>query len=84
MNIFCKDCKWSRGSEFSGLKEYIECVCPEVPKNTTINYATGTTTKKPWLESCSVLRQDNWFSARLLGTCGKGARWFEPKEQHGT
>lgn len=29
---------------------------------------------------CTLHREDGWLSARVIKTCGREGRWFEPKE----
>ena len=68
---FCIDCKHSVGSLF------LEC---HHPRNTKLDYSTGKR-KLKW-KHCSVVREDDWFTAILFNSCGRKARWFEPRERN--
>lgn len=68
---FCVDCR----HYCSTLGKGTEC---KSPKNMAYSFVTGTMTPR-WF-SCKVLREDCWFGSLFLRTCGKNARWFEPKQ----
>lgn len=65
----CKDCK-----HFGAKDE----TCKS-PRNGSIDRVTGN--RKPAFIFCETHRYgEGWLMARLIGVCGEGARWFEPKE----
>ncbi len=66
----CKDCKYC---DMDGISK--ECIHP---KNLEIDYSTGET-KTKWIPK--ILRSPGWFETRFFGSCGREARWFEPREE---
>ena len=64
----CKDCKHSLEDNWRWECHY--------PKNLETDYSTGET-KTRWTPM--TLRKPGWFEARFFNTCGREARWFEPK-----
>lgn len=66
--VLCINCKWYSGELYSRCNH---------PKNFKVSPVTG---KKFWvIESCEVQRNGCWIDAIINHACGRGARWFEPK-----
>lgn len=73
---FCRDCKHCAIDPEYGASDP---VCKS-PKNGKINPVTGGTI--PQYIFCETHRNNaGWLMARAIGACGKGARWFESKDQ---
>lgn len=65
----CKDCRFFNANAFS---------TENCDKHVTISRVTG---KRVYTHRnmAHCMRSDDWFIALFMGTCGKMARWFEPK-----
>ena len=66
----CKDCKFFSNS--------IRPTCGK-----TISRVTGEPLDiyDGWRGNADLQREDNWLSCRIMKTCGKEGRWWEPKEE---
>lgn len=68
----CKDCMHCRPQVYGG-KEFHECLRP---------VGTSPVTGGPKLHRwtyCSIQRDNNWYWSLVFNTCGKRARFFQPK-----
>ncbi len=70
-NKLCLDCKWCDGD-----KDFP--TCSNLRNHCEKNYATGE--KKVRWDHCNILREDGFIGSRMMKTCGRKARFFEPKE----
>lgn len=72
----CRDCK-----NFVAKDDYRENRCHR-PKFKETNPVTGEVTltnDDGWLSNCRLSREDGWFDARFMGSCGKEGRFWEAK-----
>ncbi len=69
----CKDCKSSYGLSPDNL----HCNCNKITR--VLDYSTGKYEAE--FEYCSIQRNAGYIYSLMERRCGKGARWFEPKEK---
>lgn len=69
----CKDCKWMKLDDTDNLR-FMEC---HHPKNRELEYSLCE--YKLRFKYCSTQREDGFPDCNIFKTCGKKARWFEPK-----
>jgi len=73
MNVkLCKDCKWMENPG-----EFAACTHPK-QKRKDFGMTGFEIEWRRW-KYCSLQRQEGIFDRYLMGTCGKGGRWWEPK-----
>lgn len=70
---FCKDCIHSIEISLG----VFECESPRA--YTKVDIVDGTQSKGH--DFCCDHREDGILASWINGTCGKSARWFEPKEE---
>ncbi len=74
---FCKDCKWHADDDNctkqSSSKQVLDPVTGKF--NTEVNLMNF------WRRYCSAHRKDGILTSYLFGSCGKRARYFEPKTE---
>lgn len=70
----CTDCRHSRES-----KEAIGTVTVTYPLKCS-HRAVASRVDGRAVSACESVRIGDWLSARFFATCGREARWFEPKE----
>ena len=78
----CKDCKWCRPTAL-GWTRWV-CESPrraQVLGNKLAMLIEGPAARTNTWPFCEQQREDRRPMCWLMGTCGRHARWFEPKEQ---
>ena len=68
----CKDCKYFAvaAGEFGSDR------CTAQPR---ISFTDGKAYYDRWRNNPTCQREDGWFDSFLMNTCGKRAKWWEPK-----
>ena len=75
----CKDCKHC--GDVDG-RRYEKCEAPQNLKTARVDPVSGERTRQEFVY-CDSHRNGSltgWVNCRITGLCGKGGRWFEPKD----